>query len=244
MRSFSSEEKEYLKHIVDAYKSDNWAGMKLSNLIQSIFDRELYFNELFPFIQLKEGESGIDKNVVGYSKAIKKAYIPISNFNSLLFYLDSNHLIFIVPYFSLIQSLEEEARNANKSEQQLYTNFFRIEKETYLDFLRSNLSDFVCPTQELIDFVDAGFITKQEKQFNVSTKLAKWGIGIAIFIGISSLMIGIAGLFYNKTPVVSNTFNPQVIIKTKEDVNSITQKPNTVDSLKVNQSKNKLTIKK
>lgn len=236
MRSFSSEEKGYLKHIVDAYKSDNWAEMKLINLIQSIFDREFYFNELFPYIQLKNGESGDDKNVVEYSKAIKGAYIPISNFNSLLFYLHSNHLIYIVPYFNPIKSLEEEAESEKNIEQSC-TNFFRIEDKSYLEFLRSNLSDFLCPTQELIDFVERKFITKQEKQYKITNVISITGIIVAI-------LISLAGIFTNKTPENSNTFNPKSINNANENRHSVMQKTMAVDSLKVKQSKNKLMIKK
>lgn len=144
MRSFSSEEKVYLKQIVDAYKSKKWEKMKLSNLILSIFDREIDFDGIFPYIQLKDGESGSDKDVVGYTNAIKEAYIPISNFNSLLFYLHSNHLIYIVPYFNLKQSLLETYK---EDETEICSNFFMIESNSYLEFLKSNLSDFICPTQ-------------------------------------------------------------------------------------------------
>ncbi len=241
MRSFSSEEKVYLKHIVDAYKSEDWEKMKLSNLILSIFDREVYFKGHFPFIQLFEGESGDKINRTKYGKAIKEAYIPISNFNSLLYYLHSNHLIYIVPYFELKDYFPKDTDNEENIN---IENILSILNKSYLYFLRSKLTDFVCPTQELIDFVDDKFITKQEKQFNKTTSLSKWGIGIAIVIGFLSVIIGIVGIFTNRTPDISNTFNPQVIIKTKEDVNSVTQKPNTVDSSKVNQSKNKLMIKK
>ncbi len=244
MRSFSSEEKGYLMHIVDAYKSEDWEKMKLSNLIQSIFKREVFFKGHFPFIQLFEGESGDKNNRTQYGKAIKEAYIPISNFNSLLYYLHSNHLIYIVPYFELKDYFPEDTDNEIDENTTNNENILSILNKSYLYFLRSKLSDFVCPTQELIDFVDDKFITKQEKQFNETTRLSKWGIGTALFIGIFSLIIGIIGLFNNKTLDVSNTFNPQVIIKTKEDVNNVTQKPNTVDSSKVNQNKNKLNIKK
>ena len=40
--------------------------------------------------------------------------------------------------------------------------------ESYLDFLRSNLSDLIYPTQELIDFVENCFITKQEMEFKIT----------------------------------------------------------------------------
>ncbi len=183
MGSYSSEEKEFLKHIVDAYKSNNWAEMKLSNLILSIFDRKIDFECIFPYIQFIDGESGSDKDVVGYTKAIKEAYIPISNFNSLLFYLHSNHLIYIVPYFNLKQSLLE-IYNEDEDETEICSNFFMIESDSYLEFLKSYLSDFVCPTQELIDFVERKFITKQEKQFKITTLISIIGIAVAIAISL------------------------------------------------------------
>jgi hypothetical protein len=236
MRSFSSEEKGYLKHIVDAYKSEDWEKMKLSNIFYSIFNRKVDFKSHFPSFELKDGESK-DKKNPQYGKAIKEGYIPLSNFDSLMIYLNSNHLITIVPFFEREKAIADDSENDNCFPQ-INDNFINIEKDSYLEFLRSNMSDFVCPTQELIDFVDDNFISKQDKQFNETMRLSKWGIGTALFIGIFSLIIGIIGLFH-KTPVVSNTFNPHAIVKNKEDVNSVTQKPNTVDSLKVNQSKKK-----
>lgn len=234
MRSFSSEEKVYLKQIVDAYKSKDWEKMKLSNLILSIFDRKIDFEGIFPYIQLKDGESGSDKDVVGYTNAIKEAYIPISNLNSLLFYLHSNHLIYIVPYFNLKQSLLE---TYNEDETEICSNFFMIESNSYLEFLKSNLSDFICPTQELIDFVGDKFITKQEKQFKITNVISITGIVVAI-------LISLAGIFTNKTPENSNTFNPKSINNANENSHSLMQKAMFFDSLKENQSKNKLIIKK
>jgi len=234
MRSFSSEEKDYLKQIVDAYKSKDWEKMKLSNLILSIFDRKIDFEGVFPYIQLKDGESGSDKDVVGYTNAIKQAYIPISNFNSLLFYLHSNHLIYIVPYFNLKQSLLE---TYNEDETEICSNFFMIESNSYLEFLKSNLSDFICPTQELIDFVVRKFITKQEKQYKITNVISITGIVVAI-------LISLAGIFTNKTLENSNTFYPKSINNANENRHSVMQKTMAVDSLKVKQSKNKLMIKK
>lgn len=210
--------------------------MKLSNLIQSIFDRVIDFKGHFPFIQLKNDESGDKDNKTQYGKAIKDAYIPISNFNSLLYYLHSNHLINIVPYFEISDYTDEETEKVVENNIQNNENILSILNESYLQFIKSNLSDFICPTQELIDFVDDDFITKHEQEFNETTKLSKRGISIALIFGIIGFVFSVIGFFFNKTPDVSNTFNPQVIFKTKEAAISVTQKPNIVDSLKVNQS--------
>ncbi len=242
MRSFSSEEKLYLKQIVDAYKSNDWEEMKLSNLFYATFNRKVDFKSHFPSFELKDGESK-DKKNPQYGKAIKEGYIPLSNFDSLLIYLNSNHLITIVPFFELEKAIAGDSEDDNCSPQDT-DKFINIEKDSYLEFIRSNLSDFVCPTQELIDFVDDKFITKQEKQFNKTTSLSKWGIGTALFIGILGLIIGIVGIFNNKTLEINNNSIPLEINKSKERVSSITEKPNTFDSSKVNQSKNKLMIKK
>ena len=60
---------------------------------------------------MKAGESNSKEEKTKFTKAIIKGYIPLSNFSSLLFYLHSNHLINIVPYFDIEESLRNNSEN-------------------------------------------------------------------------------------------------------------------------------------
>jgi hypothetical protein len=167
MRSYSEEEKGYLVALVNAYSS-GWKGMVLKNLVYSIYQRSINIDN--PGFELKEGESDDEELAEKYERAIKQGYIPISNFFSLLIYLKSNHLIMVVPFFES-EDIGLEIIGTQKDESS--GNWFGISTSSYLEFLISNYSNFIYPTQELIDLVKNDFKTIDQRRFEEEMKTVK-----------------------------------------------------------------------
>jgi len=56
------------------------------------------------------------------------------------------------------------------------------------------ISSPLVPTQELKDFVDNGYKTKEDVRYAQSKRYTRWALGIAIFFGVVSTLIGIVSL--------------------------------------------------
>lgn len=175
MRSFSEEEKVYISAIVGAYKSD-WENMILKNLVFSIFERSIDLNQ--PGFELKENESDDEKSKKEYGNVIKNGYIPISNFFSTLIYLQSNQLIVIVPYF---ESEDFDLEFVGKNVVEGNRKWFGISTSSYLEFLKSNYSNFIYPTQELIDLVNNKFKSREEKRHYQVIFWTRAALAVALF---------------------------------------------------------------
>jgi hypothetical protein len=190
---FTLEEKKWLKGIVQSYQPNNWKKLRLDNLIKSIFDRVIDINEFFPYFTLKDGESNDPNNAKAYAKAVQEGYFPLAKFVCMLDFLNKKHLILFVPEFKTNCAKIEGCEQSNESEEEQLneTPFFNIEENTIVEFLRKNLNQFVVPTEELINLVKNNFVSDEEKRFKKQQKLTKCGIMVALFVGISSLIINI-----------------------------------------------------
>ena len=67
--------------------------------------------------------------------------------------------------------------------------------------LSALLDKYVCaiihPTQELVDFVNNRFKTKEDIQYANTTRRSRWGLAVAIVVGIVSILIGVIGIIIN-----------------------------------------------
>lgn len=185
MRKFSKNEKEYVKAIIDAYKSNNYKKLVLKDLIDSIFNRSIEFNR-FPAFEIKEGEADDRDNVEGYNNAIKNGYIPIAVFLSLLKHLESIGLITIIPYFDFMDAeIDDGEENlVQNNDVEVHKKYFSIVDHAYLTFLRRNYYYLIYPTQELIDLNDNKFRTTDDRRFLKQTRITWISIAVAFLIGI------------------------------------------------------------
>ena len=191
MRNFSKEEKEYIMTIIGAWKCYEWEKLLLNKLITNIFSRELVLYPPFPCFEIGEGEGNNKKDAQEYNNTIIKAYIPIAVFVTLLKYLNANGYIAIIPYAERGNEIINnegttgdgvlEDNNGQKAEPKKY---FNIESEEFLNFLRDNYSNMIYPTQELIDYVENGYKTKEEHRFQIQVCISVVAIIVAIFISL------------------------------------------------------------
>jgi hypothetical protein len=192
---FTSEEKNWLKDIVKLYQSNNWKKFRLNNLIKSIFDRAVYVGELFPYFTLKKGESDDSNNEKEYARAVQEGYFPIAKFVQMLKFLNKEHLILFIPEFKTDwANIEiEGCKRSNESEAKV-PPFFNIEENTIVELIRKNINQFVVPTGDLIHLVENKFVSDEDKKFKIQQRYTKWSIIVALFIGISSLIISIISI--------------------------------------------------
>lgn len=71
--------------------------------------------------------------------------------------------------------------------------------------IKSNIAElldyYACalihPTAKLEEFVNNGFKTKSDIQYDNTTKISRWGLAVAIVVGIVSTLIGVIGIIIN-----------------------------------------------
>lgn len=174
MRSFSNEEQGYIIKIVSECKSMDINAIRIENLIVSVLGRYVLVGSDCT-ISLKPGESNSSDNKIPHEKAIKEAYIPFVNFINLLKYLEDNSLITIFEY-SESKDIDLEKRNDDIVEKVKTENcngdcWFDILGNSYKDFLNTNYSNLVYPSQELFDLVTNNYKTQERLQFEAQISL-------------------------------------------------------------------------
>jgi len=71
---------------------------------------------------------------------------------------------------------------------------FKKNESSLFDVIGSFVSSPLVPTQELRDFVDNGYKTKEDLRYVQSKRYTKWALGVAILFGVVSTFIGILSL--------------------------------------------------
>jgi len=243
MRKFSESEKEYVKAIIDAYKSNSYKKLVLKDLIDSIFKRAIVFNQ-FPAFEIKEGETDDREKVEGYNNAIKNGYIPIAVFLGLLKQLESNGLITIIPYFDFVDAAIDDGEEdlGHNNVEVVQKNYFSIIDHAYLTFLRRNYYYLIYPTQELIDLNDNKFKTIDDRRFKKQSIFTWVSISVAFIIGIW-------GIYKPNMPSSINDVQFSIIDSKIENSNERIEKiENMIDSIyfqmRINQKNEKVTPKK
>lgn len=106
-------------------------------------------------------------------------------------------IVFIITFFNLIKDLQDERKiyliGDNDKEGLLGPEF--SEKISFAPDLDAIICDtffkFIAVSQDLIEYVKNDFKTDEEIRHNQTLKISKIGIWIAIFIGLSSILLSV-----------------------------------------------------
>lgn len=188
MHNFNKVEKTYLKKIIDAHKLEDWKKMQFYSLVYSIFNRTIILkpSNSIGFEIDEDIESNNIEEQIKFKTSLIEGYLPLVNIANLFQYLESNHLINIIPYYHLewisqgldnfmvvhpqIDSVEGDEYMKIKSNEELKIRFPIFDPLT-VNYLITNYSKIVCPSKELIDLVKNDFKTQEELQFEAQISL-------------------------------------------------------------------------
>jgi len=205
MRKFNSLEREIIEKLVNS-PALNEQGL----ILCSKFLEDNYIGEQF---DMSLAVKCIDKKVL--------MLLPKKeNFEKL----QREKIIFVITFFNLIKDLQEERKiyliGDNDKEGLLGPQF--SEKISFT----KDLDEIVCDTffkliavsQDLVEYVKNGFKTDEEIRHNKTLRISKIGIWVAIFIGLSGILLSI---YLDKTSdntirIDAKQFN--TLIETQEKV--------------------------
>lgn len=138
-------------------------------------------------------------------------------------------IIFVITFFNLIKDLQEERKiyliGDNDKEGLLGPQY--SEKISFSIDLDKVICDtffkLIAVSQDLVDYVKKGFKTDEEIRHNETLQISKIGIWVAIFIGLSGILLSIyLGKYSDNTARLDTTqFNSMIENKKKEIENHI-----------------------
>lgn len=203
MRPFNKNEKDIIKKLTEIDE------IKLSTL--SKFLQDCYFTEErgMSFRVLNKEKLYLYYDIKKYNNEVKrrKMMAAFIELYWLIYYLIENHYIYtmginhgedqFITYFKCQNRTLSNAKGDylaikdcriyDKDNNKVCAS---ISCESFdIDFINKNYFGELYVTEELKEFVNDGFITKEEKQFKRSYNQTWWAIGTSIVIGLISIYL-------------------------------------------------------
>lgn len=201
MRTFSEQEKWILGKIADLKKKKGLRLISLGLICKTFLEHEhleIYFNENTKSYRItfkingeyfRNQKGSFAKNATKKQMEIEEKIIDAIG---LLVFLKENRLLIEIngdsthEEFDIVPNNSEYIPSSSHSKNHSY---FDNATEKFIVSLLVNKQYII--RQELLDFVDRGFKTEDERHFAISQALTWTGIIVAILIGITSICFSI-----------------------------------------------------
>ena len=210
MRNLNKEEQYIVRKLVSARKKLQIHEMCLATILDESLDSMA--------IEWSENQVSV---FAKKSINAQEQYMHLCDIIALFLYLEMEGMILVHTNPDLLQEKALYNHNMYKKEGDKYVSLdesglsveifgkpyvfnYSVPSQhstTIYSNLSALLDKYVCalihPTQELVDYVNNGFKTKEDLQYDNDTRRSRWGLAVAIVVGLISTFIGVIGIIIN-----------------------------------------------